>query len=229
MLLFEDERLDDLQVGNLKIIQNVNKFCFGTDAVELADFVTGGANDRACDLGSGSGIISILLAGKKKIRCTAVELQKDMAEMSARSVNLNGLQEMIEVINCPMQEIDRLLGRASHTIVVSNPPYRKINSGQVSFGDSIALSRHEIAVKLKDVVECAEYLLGTGGKFYLIHHIERLAEVLHECCKNKLEPKILQILTPDEKKEPHIFMLKCIKDGKSGLKVNKMRAVKSFN
>ena len=102
MQLKEHERIDDLQYNQLKIIQNSDFFRFGSDAVELANFVSGGCKDKAVDLGSGSGIISILLAGKKNINVTAVEIQKEVAEMSMRSVELNGLQDKIKVLNIPM-------------------------------------------------------------------------------------------------------------------------------
>lgn len=223
--LKEGERIDDLQYNGLKIIQNPQFFRFGSDAVEIANFVTGGVKDRAVDLGSGSGIISILLAGKKNIKTTAVEIQSDVAQMSKRSVELNGLQDKIDVICAPMQKISEYLPCGSATIVVSNPPYAPLSTGMQALEKTVAISRHEIEVTLKEVVQTASYLLSTGGKFYLVHRADRLAEVMHECKKAKLEPKVLQVLTPDDNKAPHIFLLKCIKDGKAGIEVKKQRKI----
>ena len=129
-LLTEDERVDDLQVNGLRIIQSPSLFRFGCDAVELANFVTGGAKDYACDLGSGSGIIAILLAGKKKMRVTAVEIQSRMAEMARRSVALNRLEDKIEVVCEAMQRFPVRERTGAYTIVVCNPPYRKAGSGE---------------------------------------------------------------------------------------------------
>lgn len=223
--LKDGERIDDLQYNGLKIIQNPKFFRFGSDAVELANFVSGGAKDVAVDLGSGSGIISILLAGKKNVKTTAVEIQKDVAEMSMRSVKINGLEDKIEVINAPMQKISDYMPCGSATIVVSNPPYAPQSTGMQALEPTVAISRHEIEVTLKEVVETASYLLSTGGKFYLVHRVDRLAEVLYECKKARLEPKVLQVLLPGEDKEPHIFLLKCIKDAKSGIEVKKQRKI----
>jgi tRNA1Val (adenine37-N6)-methyltransferase len=196
--------------------------------VELANFVSGGSRDRAVDLGSGSGIISILLAGKKNINVTAVEIQEEVAEMSNRSVQLNGLEDKIKVLNIPMQEIGKHLACGSQTIVVSNPPYRKADSGEVSNTDTVAISRHEIKVTLDEVIATASYLLSKGGKFYIVHQCERMAEVIAGCKKHRLEPKVLQILTPDDNKPPHIFLLKCLKDGAEGIEVKKQRKIIAY-
>ncbi len=218
------ERVDDLLVNGLKIIQNPQAFCFGCDAVELANFVSGGVKDRAVDLGSGTGIITILLAGKKKIRCTGVEIQPQMAEMSSRSVALNALSNA-DIINAPMQEITKYIPAGSATIVVCNPPYRRAGSGQKQTAETIALARHEIAVTLREVVETAKSLLSTGGNFYIVHQCERMAEVINECKTHSLEPKTLQILIPAEGKKPHLFMLKCTYGAKEGLVVLPQRIV----
>jgi tRNA1Val (adenine37-N6)-methyltransferase len=228
MQLKTNERIDDLQYNQLKIIQNSDFFRFGSDAVELANFVSGGSKDRAVDLGSGSGIISILLAGKKNINVTAVEIQTNVAEMSSRSVQLNGLEDKIKVLNIPMQEIGKHLACGSQTIVVSNPPYRKADSGEVSNTDTVAISRHEIKVTLDEVIATASYLLSKGGKFYIVHQCERMAEVIAGCKKHRLEPKVLQILTPDDNKPPHIFLLKCLKDGAEGIEVKKQRKIIAY-
>lgn len=221
------ERIDDLQCRGLKLIQDSEKFCFGCDAVELANFVEGTPNDRAVDMGSGNGIITILLAGKKGIPTTAVEIQPELCDLAQRNVELNGLGNVARAVCTSMQEYANF-NKASATIVVCNPPYRKVGSGFMQETDFVAAARHEIFVTLKEVVESASKLLSTGGKFYMVLPTERLAEAMSYCVKNALEPKILQILTPNEKKQPHLFLLKCLKDGKTGLNVLKERPVKAF-
>ncbi len=221
------ERVDDLQCKGLKLIQDTEKFCFGCDAVELANFVEGTAADRAVDLGSGNGIITVLLAGKKGIPTTAVEIQPPLCQLTARNIELNGLQEKASAVCMPMQEYSRN-NKGSATIVVCNPPYRRLGSGQMQNADCIAAARHEVFVTLKEVVESAAALLSTGGRFYMVLSAERLAEGLAYCVNNLLEPKVLQILTPNETKPPHLFLLKCLKDGRPGLKVLKERAVRAY-
>lgn len=226
-LILPGERLDDLLVNGLYIIQHPDVFRFGCDAVELADFVTGGSRDFACDLGSGSGIIAILLAGKKGIKTTAVEIQDKMADMSRRSVEYNGLSDKIEVVNMPMQDFISPETVGKYSIVVCNPPYRKAGSGEMQKTDSVSLARHEIAVKFEEVAFVASKLLKQGGAFYTVNQTERMAEVIGLCQKNRLEPKILQILTPSSDKKPHLFLLKCVMDGKTGLSVLPQRIVRT--
>ena len=227
MTINSGERIDDLQVNGLHIIQNPAYFRFGCDAVELADFVTGGVKDYACDLGSGSGIIAILLAGKKKMRVTAVEIQSCMAEMAQRSVLLNGLADRIEVINAAMQDFATPERTGAYSIVVCNPPYRKAGSGEKQVSDSVAIARHELTVTFSEVAATAAKLLKQGGAFYTVNQCERLAEITCECKKQRLEPKILQILTPAEGKKPHLFLLKCVFDGKTGLSVLPERVIRT--
>lgn len=211
------ERIDDLQVNNLKLIQDDEHFCFGCDAVELANFVEGGKYDFAIDLGSGNGIIAVLLAGKKGIKTTAVEINESLAQLCQRNVVLNNLENLIDVINIPMQNLPSILPAGSRTIVVCNPPYFKVGSGGMRSG-SKAGARHEVFVTIKEVVEIASYLLPTGGRFYTVFPTQRMAELLHLCISHRLEPKELVILNP-KGKIPHLFLLKSVKDGKTGLKV----------
>ncbi len=215
------ERTDDLQVNGLKLIQDPDKFCFGSDAVELANFAEVSARDKGVELGSGSGVVSILLAGKAGIgSVTGVEIQSDMAELMRRNIELNGLGEKVSVINAPMQNIAEYFKKGEVNVVVTNPPYRKAGSGFMQRADSKAISRHEVAVTLAEVLDCAAYLLGTGGRLFMVHHIERLAEVIYESKKRKLEPKKLRLIVPTENKKPCVFLMKCIKEGAEGIDVD---------
>lgn len=214
-----------VSLGNgLSFLQEQDAFRFGCDGVELANFVEGGIRDRAVDLGSGTGIITVLLAGKRKIHTTAVEIQPALADICRQNIELNKLNA--DVITTPMQKIADFLPKGYASIVVCNPPYRKVGCGMRQKSEAIAIARHEIAVTLKEIALAASYLLGTGGRFYTVNQTERLAEALALFSEHKLEPKKLQILTPNEQKKPHLFLLKCIKDAASGLVVERERPVK---
>ncbi len=227
-LVKSHERVDDLLVNGLVIIQNPEAFCFGCDAVELANFVTGGSRDRAFDLGAGTGIITLLLGGKKNVRCTGVEIQPDMADMARRSIELNGLGDKCDIVCARMQDVKTYAEAGEATIVVSNPPYMKKASGFSVGNASVAVAREEVEVTLSEVIATAAYLLSTGGAFYMVHRADRMAEIMHECIAAKLEPKILQILTPNEGKNPHLLLIKCVKDAKSGIIVLPERVVDTW-
>lgn len=215
-----------VDLGNgLKFLQKQDAFRFGCDGVELANFVDSRQKKLAIDLGCGTGIITVLLAGKRGMRITGVEIQPELCDVCRQNIELNNLTDKADVINAPMQDIGRFIAAGGADIVVCNPPYRRLGSGMEQLNTAIAIARHEIKVTLKEVVAAAAYLLSTGGKFYTINQTERLAEVLGECKAAGLEPKKLQILTPNETKKPHLFMLKCVKDGATGLIVERERVV----
>lgn len=220
-----ENKLVDLGNG-LKFEQKLDAFRFGCDGVELANFVDTKKNDYAIDLGCGTGIITVLLAGKRGIKVTGVDIQPELCEVCRRNIELNGLSDRADVINTSMQEIARFIQPNKANIVVCNPPYRKCGSGMQQVNEAIAIARHEVKVTLKEVVAAAAYLLGTGGRFYTVNQTERMAEVISACSAARLEPKLLQVLTPNGSKKPHLFLLKCIKDAASGLIVEREREVK---
>ena len=204
--------LEDLQTHGLKIYQRKSHFKFGSDAVLLANSVEVSPRGVALDIGSGTGIVPILLAGKLGFeKVYGVEIDKDTADLSKKSVELNNLQNSITIINRPIQNISEYLPSGSCRVVCSNPPFNKVGSGDTSTESSIAHSRFEHSLTLQDTVKAASYLLSTGGKFYMIHQVYRLAEIMHECTVHKLEPKVLKIV--DKKR----FLIQCTKDGKVGL------------
>ena len=211
------ESISDLQARGLKFIQDDRFFPFGTDGVELANFAQANRRDRAIDLGCGTGIVSVLLAGKKGVPVVGVELQREVAELARRNAELNNLP--IEIVNDRVQNLKNRYESGSFTVVTCNPPYRKTASGEASLTNEVRIARHEVEMTLADVLDASAYLLGSGGKLYMVHITERLDEVLVEATKRRLAPKILQILRPSQAKKPHIFLLKCIKDGKQGLEV----------
>jgi len=201
--------------NNLKLIQDDELFCFGHDAVELANFVEGTVTDYAADLCSGNGIIAVLLSGKKGIRTTAVEIDAKLAALARRNVELNNLCGMTDVINLPIQRISEVLERGSRSIVVCNPPYFKKGSGFSAKGVA-AGARVELYVTLDEVLACAEYLLPHKGRLYMVYSVSRLAELMRLCGNTGLEPKELVIFGV---KKPRLCLIKCVKGAAAGVRV----------
>jgi len=216
------ERIDDLGINGLKLIQDDSAFCFGTDSVELANFVLEWKIDKhphVVDLGAGNGIISVLLAGKKGLRVSAIEIDEAAARLCQRNIELNNLGHLIDVVHCPMQDIvkKKLVDTDKVGIVVSNPPYFKLGAGELKIGAELA--RHEVAITQRELVQTAASLLSTGGKFFVVYPVDRMAEFLYNCKDARLEPKEIVLLNAPNK-PPVLFLLKAIKDAKVGLRVS---------
>ena len=221
--LLNDEELHDLEYKGLKLIQKKKGFKFGVDSVLLSDFAKKiKKNATVMDIGSGTGIISILLAKKTKLKkIYAVEIQKDMAEMSERSIQLNNQEDKIEVINDNIKNIFRYVCKNSIDVVVSNPPYKKISSGILNPEENKLISRHEVECNFDEIANIAGRLLKDNGTFYLIHRPERLADVLISLKKNRLEPKNLRFIQSKNNEAPKMFLLKSVKYAGEFLKVEK--------
>ena len=173
--LYPGERLDDLERNGYKIIQHENKFCFGMDAVLLSGFARVKEGEQVLDLGTGTGIIPILLAGKTRGRhFTGLEIQRESADMAMRSVRYNHLDERISIIEGDIREADTLFRAASFDVITCNPPYMTEHHGLVNPGQPKAIARHEILCTLEDVLTQSARLLKPGGKFYLVHRPFRL-------------------------------------------------------
>lgn len=218
MKLLENERLDDLQLNGMYIIQNKSEYCFTSDAVALANFVHVSNNGRVVDLCSGSGVIGILISAKNKVQdVTLVEIQEYLTDMSRRSIEYNKIKN-ISVVNSRLQGISNTLGIGTFDCVVCNPPYKTTGSAsKLSKKESIAICKHEITVTLEEIINEASALLKFGGNFYTVNKEERLTDLICLCRKYKLEPKELKILKSS--KGASIVLLKCKKGGKSGLKI----------
>lgn len=214
------ERIEELGVDNLKIIQNSNSYCFTSDATILAEFVHAKKNDRVMEFCSGSGVISILVQNKFKLKNVfAMEVQPYLFEISKKSIELNGQQNNIFVINDKLQNFEKYFEKASFDVVICNPPYKKISSGKVAENPEIAIAKSEILVKLEEIVECARKLLKSKGSFYVCMTPNRLTELLLLLKKYGFEAKEMFFSYPSIKSSPSCVFIKAVKDGKEGVKI----------
>lgn len=218
--LMENERLDDLQRNGLKIIQKTNGFCFGMDAVLLSGFASVKPGERALDLGTGTGIIPLLLSAKTKgDHFTGLEIQTEIMKMAQRSVALNGLEKKIDIIQGDIKEASRIFGAASFDVVTSNPPYMNDAHGLKNPGDVKAISRHEVLCTLEDVVREGTKALKPGGRFYMVHRPHRLAEIITVMRQYKLEPKRMKFVHPFADKDANMVLIEAVRGGGAWLKL----------
>ncbi len=216
----EDERIDDLQRNGYRIIQKKKGFCFGMDAVLLSGFAQVKEGEVAVDLGTGTGIIPILLEAKTKGKhFTGLEIQEEVAEMAGRSVRLNHLEDRVDIARGDIKEASRLFGKASFDVVTSNPPYMNDNHGLKNPDLPKAIARHEVFCTLDDVCREASLLLKTGGRFYMVHRPHRLAEIITALKTYKLEPKRMKLVHPFADKDANMVLIEAVRGGKSMMKV----------
>lgn len=215
-----DERVDELHRNNYKIIQNTKKFCFGMDAVLLSGFAKVLPGEKVLDLGTGTGIIPILLEAKTKGKhFTGLEIQEESADMARRSVAMNKLEDKIDVVVGDIKEASAIFGLASFDVVTSNPPYMNHNHGIVNPHEAKAIARHELLCSLEDVIREASRSLKPNGRFYLVHRPFRLVEIISTLTAYKLEPKRMKFVHPYIDKEPNMVLIECIKGAKSMIKI----------
>ena len=220
--LKEHERLDDLHRNGYRIIQNEKAFCFGMDAVLLSGYAAVRERERAADLGTGTGIIPILLEAKTGgEHFTGLEIQAEMADMARRSVALNHLEEKIDIVCGDIKEASQIFGAASFDVVTTNPPYMNDADGLQNPDPVKAIARHEVLCTLEDVVREGAKLLVPGGRFYMVHRPHRLVEIINTMTSFKLEPKRIKFVHPFVDKEANMVLIEGIKGGKSMIKVEK--------
>ena len=221
--LKENERIDDLEYKGLKIIQNTEGFCFGINAVLLSDFAKEIKNNsKVIDLGTGTGILSILLSGKTNLnKIYGIEIQKQVAEMAQRSVKLNNLEDKIEIINENIKNLANIFEKNSFDAIVTNPPYKKLNTGEKNEKENKLISRHEITASLEDFIKISFDLLKDKGTLYMVHRPERLAEIIYKLKQNKLEPKVIKLVHSNINSEPKLILIKAVKNAKEFLKIEK--------
>ena len=215
------EQIDTLKNG-YKIIQDSERFQFGIDAVLLADFACKGlkAGESVIDLGTGTGIIPLLMAkGCEAAAFTGLEVQKDSADMAARSVALNALEGRIRIINGDLKESEKLFPCHSFNVVTCNPPYMIDAHGKGNELDALTIARHEVLCTLEDVVAAADSLLATHGRFFMIHRPFRLPEIFSSLEKHKMEMKRMRLIQPFAGKEPNMVLIEARKNAKRRLTI----------
>lgn len=219
-MLRDNEQLDDLQINGLEIIQNKNKFRFGTDAVLLSDYAKIKKGGRCIDLGTGTGIVPLLLSAKTEAKeIIGLDLQEDLCEMARRSVSHNNLTDNIQIVCGDIKKISEFFIKESFENAVSNPPYMKNGSGFQSEDESIAVSRHEIMCSIEDIAAAAEYLLKDKGMLTMVHRPNRLVDVLSTLRMHSLEPKTIRFVHPYAGKAPNLFLINAQKNTQPFLKV----------
>ncbi len=220
--LKENERIDDLQLSGLKMIQNSKAFCFGMDAVLLSGFAKAKPGDSVLDLGTGTGIIPILLSAKTQAgKLIGLEIQPESAEMAGRSVALNALSERVQIVTGDIREARMLFGASVFDVVTCNPPYMIADHGIPNPADEKTIARHEVLCTLEDVVSQASAVLKPGGHFYLVHRPFRLAEIITKMCAHRLEPKRMRLVYPYADKEPVMVLLEGVRGGRPRMTVEK--------
>ncbi len=223
MVINENERIDDLQYKGLKIIQNKDGFCFGIDAVLLANFAKNmKRKNLVVDLCTGTGIVAILLSGKTEAKkIIGVEIQSESAEMAKRSVELNSIQDRVEIINQDLKKLKTIIEAGSVDTVTVNPPYMKAGSAIVNYENKMSIARHEVCCTLEDVIKEAARILKTNGEFFMVHKPERLVDIFCTMRKYKIEPKRIRFVHPSVDKPANIVLIEGTRDGKEFLKFEK--------
>lgn len=217
-MMYLNERIDDLQRGGLRVIQRADAFRFGTDAVLLADFAAPRRHDRVCDLGTGTGIIPLLLyARENTISADAVEIQPDMADMAARSMAMNGLNEKIRVLPGDLRSIRTLLPHARYDLVTCNPPYGKAGGTLLNPDASKRLARHEESCAIENVACAAAWLLQNGGRLCCVFPAARMIELSDAMRKYRMAPKRIRMVHSRVEKAAHLCLMEGMLDARPGL------------
>ena len=219
--LKENERIDDLELNNLKIIQKSDGFCYGIDSVLLSDFAKNiKKNSNVIDMGTGTGILGFLLIAKTRInKVIGIEIQPEIADMAQRSIAMNCLDNKFKILNCNIKEIDNKLKEDSYDAVITNPPYKKLNSGKTNENEVKLISRHEVKASLEDFIKVSFKMLKDKGSLYMVHRAERLVDIMYEMRKNKMEPKRIRFVYSNQRSESKLVMIEAVKNGKSSVRI----------
>lgn len=222
VVLKENERIDDLQLKGLKIIQNTDGFCFGMDAVLLSSFCEIRKNATIVDLGTGTGIIPLLIWGKNQVKkIYGIEIQEEVAQMAKRTVEMNNLEDSIQIINMDLNNAPEKLGINIFDTIISNPPYMLQGGGIINPEDKKAISRHEITCTLEDVIRTGSRLLKHNGSFFMVHRPHRIVDIFCLLREYKLEPKKIRFVHPKVEDKPNLVLIKSVKASKPELKFEK--------
>ena len=220
--LHENERLDELHRNGYKIIQDKGRFCFGMDAVLLSGFARVKPGEKVLDLGTGTGIIPILLEAKTDgEHFTGLEIQPESADMASRSVAYNDLQDKIDIVVGDIKDASQRFGASSFDVITTNPPYMIGQHGIKNDQDAKAIARHEILCDLDDILRESAKMLKLSGRFYMVHRPFRLAEIFSKMIEYRIEPKRMQLVYPFVDKEPNMVLIEGLRGGKSRITVEK--------
>lgn len=218
-LIREDETLDDLQLDGIHIIQKKEGFRFGVDAVLLANFANVKSKHNVIDLCTGTGIVPLIIKGKKKPKSViGVEIQNEFVEMANRTKKINGFGDDINFIEGDLKSEALIKSLEKADVITVNPPYKLQNAGIVNPTDKLSIARHEIMCTLEDVIKTSRKLLKDNGRLYMIHRPERLADIFCLMRKYKIEPKRVRMIHPNSKKAPNIVLVEGQRDGGAFLK-----------
>ena len=217
-----EERLEDLQVNGYEIIQHPGKFCFGMDAVLLSNFARVKKGERVLDLGTGTGIIPILMTAKTDGEAfVGLEIQEESADMARRSVSHNQLDEKVEIVTGDIKEAANIFGLASFDVITTNPPYMIGQHGIANESDTKAIARHEVLCTLDDILRESARILKPRGRFYMVHRPFRLAEILSKMVEVGIEPKRMRMVHPFIDKEPNMVLIEGMRGANSRMTVER--------
>jgi len=215
------ERMDDLQIKGYRIIQDSDRFCFGMDAVLLSGFARVRAGEKVLDLGTGTGILPLLLEAKTQAEhLSGLEIQDESADMARRSVAYNRLTDKIEIVTGDIKEAASIFGSASFEVVTVNPPYMASSHGLLNPGSAKAVARHEVLCTLDDVLRESARILKSKGRFYMVHRPQRLVEIFSGMTAYKIEPKRMRLVHPHPGKVPNMVLIEGMRDGNPQLNVD---------
>lgn len=213
-------RLDDTGFGGIKLIQDTDFFCYGTDAVLLADFAARNRHARVADLGTNNAVIPLIMSTITEIEFFAgIEKDREAAELAERNVSENQLSGRIRIFPCDILEVPDLFPAASFDAVTANPPYFPLENGWGNESPRLHAARHESTASLDDFIKCAAYLLRPRGAFYMVHRPERLVDIFVSCRTYELEPKVLRFVCPRKGKAPNMLLIECRRKGGSELRI----------
>lgn len=217
-----NERIDDLQINGRRIIQSPDRFCFGMDAVLLSGFAKVKKGESVLDLGTGTGILPILLDAKTEGgHFTGLEIQPESADMARRSVILNNRQDKIDIVTGDIKNALNIFGAASFDVIVTNPPYMNQNHGITNPESPKAIARHELLCSLEDVIRQTRSLLKVNGRMYMVHRPFRLPDIMELMNECGIEPKKMRFAHPYVDREPSMVLIEGVRGGNRRLTVEK--------
>ncbi|MGI6488266.1 MAG: tRNA1(Val) (adenine(37)-N6)-methyltransferase [Syntrophomonadaceae bacterium] len=220
MMIRNDETLDDLLVGGLQVIQSRHGYRFSLDAVLLADFAALKGGERVCDLGTGSGVISILLAWRKKTcQITALEIQESLCNRAMRSVRLNQMEDRIQVLRGDIRKLDEILPPAGFDLAVANPPFWPAGQGRLPVHEEAAVARHELELTLSQLLAGAAYILKPKGRLALVHRAARLDEIVQLAGEHGLGVQRLRTVHPYRQRSANLVLVEAVKEGRTGIEI----------